>query len=163
MGKHGEEEGNTLVDFSIDNIRKKLERLMPDKSPGPEEIHPMLLKQCAAEIARPLVDIYQTSFNNGVIPKEWKLANISPIFKKGKTSDAGNYRPVSLTSVPCRVMKTIIKESLATFFDVKSEMSKLQHGFTKGRLCLTNLLESFEAWTRLQRRMRVEVQGSFSE
>ena len=99
--------------------------------------------------AWPLADIYQRSFNDGVIPKEWNLANISSIFKKGKKSDAGNYRPVSLTSVPCKVMKTIIKKSLATFLDDKSEMSKLQHGFTKGRLCLTNLLESFEAWTRL--------------
>ena len=101
-GGNGEEEGNALVDFSIDNITKKLERLLPDKSPGPDEIHPMLLKQCTAEIARPLADIYQRSFNDGVIPKEWKLANISPIFKKGKKCDAGNYRPVSLTSVPCK-------------------------------------------------------------
>ena len=59
--------------------------------------------------------------------------------------DAGKYRPVFLTLVPCKVMETIIKESLATFLDDKSEMSKLQHGFTKGRSCLTNLLESFEA------------------
>ena len=77
--------------------------------------------------------IYLRSFNDGDIPKEWKLANISPIFKKGKKSDAGNYRPVSLTSVRCNVMNTIIKESLATFLDDKSEMSKLQHGFIKGR------------------------------
>ena len=131
------------------NIRKKLERLLPDKSPGPDEIHPMLLTQCAAEIASPLADIYQRSFNDGVSPKEWKLANISPIFKKGNKCDAGNYRLVCLTSVPCKVMETIIKKSLATFLDDKSEMSKLQHGFTKGRSCLTNLLESFEAWTRL--------------
>ena len=68
---------------------------------------------------------------------------------QGMKSDAGNHRPVSLTSVPCKVMETIIKESLATFLDDKSELSKLQHGLTKGRSCLTNLLESFEAWTRL--------------
>ena len=67
--------------------------MLPDKTPGPDEIHLMLLKQCAAEIARLLADIYQRSFNDSVIPKEWKLANISPIFKKGKKSDAGNYRP----------------------------------------------------------------------
>ena len=92
---------------------------MLDKSPGPDEIHPMLLKQCAVEIARPLPDIYQRSFNDGVIPKEWKLANISPIFKKGKKSNAGNYRPVSLTSVPCKVMQTIIKKSLATVLMIR--------------------------------------------
>ena len=58
--------------------------MLPDKSPGPDEIHLMSLKHCAAEIVRLLADIYQRSFNDGVIPKEWKLANISPIFKKGK-------------------------------------------------------------------------------
>ena len=84
----GKEEENALVDFSIDNIRKKLERLQPDNSPGPDEIHPMLLKQCAAEIVRPLADIYQRFFNDGVISKEWKLANISSIFKKWKKGDA---------------------------------------------------------------------------
>ena len=122
---------------SVSTILGKLEMLQPDKSPEPHEIHPMLLKQCAAEIARPLTDIYQRSFNDDVIPKEWKLENISPIFKKGKKSDAGNYRPVSLTSVPYKVMETIIKASLSTFLDAKSEMSKLQHEFSKGRSCLT--------------------------
>ena len=78
MGKRKEMHWLTSVSTILG---RKLERMLPDKSPGPDEIHFMLLKQCAAEIARPLADIYQRSFKDGVIPKEWKLAKISLIFK----------------------------------------------------------------------------------
>ena len=74
---------------------------------------------------------------------------VSPIFKKGKKSDPGNYRSVSLTSVPCKIMEAMIKTELTKYLETTGIMSDCQHGFTKGRSCLTNLLETFEAWTRI--------------
>ena len=78
-----------------------------------------------------------------------ELANISAIFKKGSKQDAKNYRPVSLTSVPGKIMESIIKEQVVEYLNNKDWLSISQHGLVKGRSCLTNLLEAFEPWTRL--------------
>ena len=71
-----------------------------------------------------------------------------PIFKKGSKSDAANYRPVSLTSVPCKIMESLIKTSMTSFLDENKIITDRQHGFMKQRSCLTNLLECFESWTQ---------------
>ena len=92
-------------------VLARLQRLKPDKSPGLDGIHPMLLKSCAHQVAKPLSLIYQASFDEGQLPSDWKLANISPFFKKGPNNNPGNYRPVSLTSVPCKLMERDIDRS----------------------------------------------------
>ena len=107
------------------------------------------MKECACEIALPLQLIFQKSFESGSVPRDWRLANITPIFKKGKRNDRGNYRPVSLTSVPCKVMESVVKDAMMEYYTEKSSLSPNRHGFTRGRSCLTNLLETFEAWTRI--------------
>jgi len=135
--------------FSRDKILNKLLRLKPDKSAGPDDIHPLLMKECASEISLPLQLIYLKSFETGIIPQDWKLANITPIFKKGKRNDPGNYRPVSLTSVPGKVMESLVKDRMTEYYEEQCSLSTNQHGFTTGRSCLTNLLETFEAWTRI--------------
>lgn len=137
------------VTFTTEQIRNKLMKLQDNKSSGPDGFHPMVMKQCADELAAPLCAIYQASYDSGQLPNDWKLANISAIFKKGNKQDPGNYRPVSLTSVPGKVMESIIKEHVVEYLNYKKWLSASQHGFVKGRSCLTNLLEAFEAWTRL--------------
>jgi hypothetical protein len=141
--------GMLPIVFDCDAIKDKLKKLKPDKSPGPDEIHPMMLQRCATQLARPLAIIFQKSYEIKSLPNDWKEANVSPIFKKGQKNDPGNYRPISLTSVPCKVMESIIKEKLLTFLEEQGTMTSCQHGFTAGRSCLTNLLETLEAWTRL--------------
>ena len=133
--------------FSRDSVFRKLKGLHSDKSPGPDEVHPMLLKECAEILAEPLSMIFQQSFQSGSLPADWKTANVVPIFKKGKKGDVSNYRPVSLTSVPCKVMESLLKDDLTKHLESTSMLSKVQHGFSQGRSCLTNLLETFEAWT----------------
>jgi len=118
-------------------------------APLPDSIHPMVLQRCADELSLPLSIIFQQSFDTGQVREDWKLAVVSPIFKKGKKSDPGNYRPVSLTSVPCKIMEAMIKTELTKYLETTGIVSDCQHGFTKGRSCLTNLLETFEAWTRI--------------
>ena len=90
-------------------MKKKQQQLKTDKSPGPDSLHPLLLKECAAVIAKPLSLIFQQSYETGTLPDEWRTAHIVPIFKKGNRTDPANYRPVSLTSVPCEIMETIIR------------------------------------------------------
>jgi len=137
------------VDFSEESVLKKLQGLAEDKSPGPDGIHPLFLKSCAMSLARPLAHIFQKSYDSSQIPSDWRTAHIMPIYKKaGARSDPANYRPVSLTSVVCKLMESIIKDALTHYLEVNAIISPHQHGFMTGRSCLTNLLETLECWTK---------------
>ena len=132
----------------MESIVRKLQKLPTDKSPGPDGIHNLLLHNCASDVAEPLSLIFKTSFESGVLPQEWTSAIVVPIFKKSAKNDRANYRPVSLTSVPCKVMESLIKEKLVKFLEKHDIISNSQHGFMSGKSCLTNLLESLECWTQ---------------
>ena len=106
------------------------------------------MKECAEVLAVPLSILFGASFNQAILPRDWKKANITAIFKKGSRTDRTNYRPVSLTSVPCKVMEAIIKDKVMDYMETNGLICNEQHGFRKGRSCLTNLLETFEDWTK---------------
>ncbi|KFO99550.1 hypothetical protein N300_13699, partial [Calypte anna] len=95
-----------------DTVSDLLRCLDPHKSMGPDGIHPRVMKELVEELAKPLAIIYQQSWLTGDIPDDWKLANVTPIHKKGWKEDPGNYRPVSLTSVPGRVMEQVILSAI---------------------------------------------------
>lgn len=135
------------IKITEDVVRRRLKALKPDKSPGPDGMHPLVLKQLADELAKPLAKIFDKSYNSGEVPEDWRRANITPIYKKGARNEAGNYRPVSLTSIVCKVLEGIIKEEVMKFLEQGSRISSKQHGFMSGRSCLTNLLLAFEKWT----------------
>ena len=90
---------------------------MPGISSGPDGLHPMLLKNCAEEISKPLSVIFRWSYDQRELPKEWKQAHITSICMEGDKSEAENYRPVSLTSVACKVMESIIKDRMITAWE----------------------------------------------
>ncbi|KFQ21504.1 hypothetical protein N332_04771, partial [Mesitornis unicolor] len=82
------------------------------KSIGPDGIHPRVLRDLAEVLAKTLSIIYQQSWLTGEVPVNWRLANMTPIYKKGQKEDPGNYRPVSLTSVPGKVMEQIVVSAI---------------------------------------------------
>ncbi|CAM5091339.1 unnamed protein product [Eretmochelys imbricata] len=135
------------VDITISEVEAKFKQLNGTKSGSPDNLHPRILKELGHEIASPLARIFNESVNSGVVPYDWRIANIVPIFKKGKKSDPGNYRPVSLTSVVCKVLEKILKEKIVKDIEVNGNWDKIQHGFTKGRSCQTNLISFFEKVT----------------
>ncbi|BHF84567.1 hypothetical protein SprV_0902771800 [Sparganum proliferum] len=145
-----DEETPTLeaVFFTEAIVRNELLNLKESTSPGPDAIPAKLLKELAPEMSKPLALIFQTSFLIGCLPSDWKSATITPLFKGGSRASANNYRPVSLTSICCKIMKKIIKKTLMQFLEQHHLLSDAQHGFRSGRSCLTNLLFTLERWTK---------------
>ena len=84
----------------------------------------------------------------GIVPLEWKEANIIPLLKKGSRNKSVNYRPVSLTSVICKLLETIIRDHMMDFLVKHKLINTSQYGFLKARSCLTNLFSFFEEITK---------------
>ena len=76
-----------------------------------------ILKEFATELGLIFAHLLQQSIDSDEIPKEWTLANISPLFKKGDISLACNYHPVSLTCVPCKLLEHIVCSNIMTHLD----------------------------------------------
>ncbi|BHF75638.1 hypothetical protein SprV_0501873400 [Sparganum proliferum] len=129
-------------------VLTKLLRLKESKSSGPDEIPVKILKELANELAKPLSMLFHTSFETGYLPPDWKSAWITPLYKGGSRVSANNYRPVSLTSICCKIMEKIIKQQLMQSLEQNHLFSDSQHGFRKSRSCVTNLLCCLEHWTR---------------
>jgi len=106
---------------------------------GPDGMHPRVLRDLADVLAEPLSIIFERSWRAGEVPEDWRNSSTTPAFKKGKKEDAGNYRPVSLTSIPEKVMEQLILDVISNQMEEKKVIRSSQHGFTKGRSCLTNL------------------------
>uniref|UniRef100_K7F0D3 Reverse transcriptase domain-containing protein n=1 Tax=Pelodiscus sinensis TaxID=13735 RepID=K7F0D3_PELSI len=123
-----EEGGQPLV--GKEQIRNYLEKLNVHKSMGPDLMHPRVLRELANVIAEPLAIIFEKLWRSGEIPDDWKKANGVPIFKKGK-DNPGNYRPVSLISVPGKIMEGILKESILKHLEEGKVIRNCQHGFMK--------------------------------
>ena len=135
--------------FTPMDVKKLLVTINPNKAMGPDNIHPRVLKELSDCIYFPLYCIMRQSLDEGTLPDIWRVAHVTPIFKKGDRMSSSNYRPVSLTSQICKLLEKIIRQRLVDFLESNNIFCDEQHGFRKSRSCLTNLLCTLEEWTRL--------------
>ena len=159
FNKHSEEQEQTLpmrtnnkmmnIEITQDRVEKALRALKINKSPGPDGLHPRLLKEVSTSIIPALTLIYQTSIQTGTLPDDWLLADISPIYKKGKRHVAGNYRPVSLTCICCKILETIVREQVMEHLKSNKLISAKQFGFMSGRSTTLQLLTILDKWTSI--------------
>jgi len=136
-----------VVAFTIEDVKDQLEKLRVDKAAGVDGLSPRFLMEIKNEIAYPLFILFEKSLCTTCIPEDWKCANVTPIYKNGNRNLTENYRPVSLTSQICKMFESIRRDALVHHLESKCLINDSQHGFRKGRLCLTNLLTFLEKVT----------------
>ncbi len=137
--------GNLIISEKI--VLEKLQGLDSTKSPGPDNIHPRILKEGCNILCKPLSIIFTKSFLSGNLPSSWKQANICAIFKKGNKQHPNNYRPVSLTSVVCKMFESIIRDHLLQYLNVNNVMSPNQFGFLPCRSTTIQLINVIDLIT----------------
>ena len=121
-------------------IEEEIKLLKTSKSPGPDDVHPLMLIQLVSYLKNPLAYLFNRTLVTGEIPEDWKKGNISSIYKKGAKNRAENYRPISLTSIVCKLMEKFIKQAVQDYLIENDLLSKIQHGFISGRSTVTQLL-----------------------
>ena len=133
------------VDISFDRVQHELKSLDCFKSYGPDGVHPKLLKSLSddSSFVNAVVKLFRKCTDTGKLPQVWKSANLSALFKSGSKTDPLNYRPVSFTCILCKVYEKILRDEILYF--VESKISPDQHGFVKGKSCLSNLLETMDS------------------
>ena len=112
-------------------------------------IHPRVLCELKEEVAEHLADFMNKALKKSELPQEWEDAMVTPIYKKRAKSTAGNYRPVSLTNVVCKVTDSIIRDQVRKHLVNNELLTSSQHGFVAGKSCTTQLTECIDLWTNI--------------
>ena len=145
---HGtEKEKLKNISINAEMVQRALGKMRIDRAPGADDMMPRFLVEIADSIVEPLCNIYNSTLADGIIPADWTKANVSPIHKKGSRLLAENYRPISLTSQLCKVFEIIMREAV-THLENLHLIFESQHGFRRGRSCLSNLLTFLEKVTK---------------
>ena len=102
--------------------------------------------------------------STGEVPIEWQEANVTSLFKKESKLVRSNYRPVSLTSVVCKILESIVRDHIMKYLSLNELIMPSQHGFVPYKACITNLLETLDIITdAVNRRQRVVIGDNSSE
>lgn len=128
-----------LASFHCDigTVQAILRDIPINKACGADGISARIIKECCDVLAVPITKLCNLSLTQGTFPKDWKLANVVAIHKKGNRHDPKNYRSVSLIPLFGKVLERVVYSQLLTH--VRPVLSVTQHGFMAGRSCATNL------------------------
>ena len=122
-------------------VKQEIFNMKVNKSCGSDEVPPRILKELVGSLSAPIALLLNKTLECGVLPLDWKRAYVSPIFKKGSKNHSENYRPISLTSVICKLMEVFLKQIIMPHLTNHNILSPKQHGFISGRSTTTQLLK----------------------
>lgn len=128
-------------------LQSQPKKLNPSKACGPDNIPPSILKQCTSELSIPIAILINKSLQDGALPPNWKVQISHRFLRKENKTSPGNHCPVSLTSVVCQVMVSVLCDYFIEQFKANKLFSDCQYGFMNGRSCSTNLLSVLDLWT----------------
>ena len=132
---------------TVSTVYKLLENINVRKATGLDGVSNKLLKFAAHIVAPSLTEIFTTSINTGIFPTEWKIARVTPIFKKGKKNDLNNYRPISVIPTVTKILEKIVYEQLFSYFNDNNLLTSCQSGFRSFHSTLTALTEATNSWS----------------
>ena len=134
-----------------EDVTAAITKLKNTVSRTPESIPSMFFKKTSKSLAVPLSILFNLSLRAERVPDTWREAIVVPIFKKGRKNDPSNYRPVSLTSVLCRLLESILHKKITLHLLQNSLLSSVQHGFLSGRSTATQQLSFMNELTKLHK------------
>ncbi|XP_008483685.1 uncharacterized protein LOC113472006 [Diaphorina citri] len=133
------------IQLTSDVVFKKLNSLQKSSSAGPDGVPPLLLRECAAELCRPLTLLFNKSLTDGVFPQFWKDSFVIPLYKAGSKTNVTNYRPIAkISSIP-KLFESLVLDIIHK--PLSNTIVSSQHGFIKGRSTLTNLTTFYQFLT----------------
>jgi hypothetical protein len=135
------------ITINAGEVHNLLQAVKQNSAMGPDKIPAIVLKKCAGALSTSLAELFSMSLKSGVLAHDWKSATVTPIHKDGDKKDINNYRPISVTSLVGKVLEKHVRNKTAEFLTQEKIIPDSQHGFTKGRSCITMLLKTIEDWT----------------
>ena len=113
-------------------VENQLRLLKRSKATDPDNLPPGMLKDCSNELSGPLCYLINLTMINGIIPNEWKLAKVIPIFKYGDRTDPNNYRPISKLPILSKILERAMHSQLLDHLE-KYHLTNCQYGYCKNR------------------------------
>ncbi len=121
------------LEVTTEDVLNTLNDMKSNKSQGPDNTYPIILKETKDEISGALASFFNMSLRQGLFPADWETGNVTPSFKKGD-------RPISLTSVVGKMLESIVRDKIVRYLESHSLIRDSQHSFRYERSCLSNLL-----------------------
>ena len=145
VGKVWNNDGKlTNIDFSIERLKKVITKMRLNSAPGVDSIGSNIYKKCFTAVAFPLLEIFRTVMSTSMIPLDWQLSKVSPLYKgSGSKSDLKRWRPLSLGCTGLRVFERMVEVDLRQIVEESGILPDYQHGFRKKKSTITNLLSSW--------------------
>ena len=131
------------IDFNPNTIKSFLQNIDINKAQGPDNLNGAIFKNCSDTLCLPLSIIFKLIYNTGLIPSQWKTANVVPVHKKDDSNNICNYRPISLTCICSKIMERVIYAELLKH--TLHLIDDRQHGFLHNRSCATNMINLIDS------------------